>query len=232
MKPPPDTRASCSLGSALGGTEGVALHWLDRARRLFRQKCLSYLVISPEKPHPRPLYQEVAKRFRHRVGARWSVDETHVKVAGRWGYVYQSSNEYGQVMELLFREQRDTEATTAFFRSALENTRITPQKVNTDKAAVYPAALAPVLPKVEHITGKAEQQRIERDYQHWKGKLKVFRGCKTPGGAQRFCQAHSFLRNLCQGFYQLGTVPRNTKDTIWPQLVRAWEELTIQLLVT
>jgi transposase-like protein len=32
-----------------------------------------------------PLYQDAAKAHRHRVGPRWSVDETYVKVAGRWG---------------------------------------------------------------------------------------------------------------------------------------------------
>jgi transposase, IS6 family len=179
-----------------------------------------------------PLYQEAAKVYRRRVGPRWSVDETYVKVAGRWGYVYRAIDEHGQVVEVLFREHRDTEAAVAFFRSALENTGVTPHTVTTDKAAAYPPALAQVLPKIEHITGKTEQQRIERDHQHLKGRLKVFRGCKTVGGAQRFCRAHGFIRNLRQGFYRLGVVPRDPKDAMRPQLVRAWEELTSQLLAS
>src|SRR3954454_1595454 len=73
--------------------------------------------------------------------------------------------------------------------------------------------------------------RIERDHQHLKGRLKVFRGCKTRDGAQRFCQAHGFLRNLRQGFYRLGAVPRDARDAIRPPWVRAWEALTAQLLV-
>jgi hypothetical protein len=146
------------------------------------------------------------------------------------GYVYRAIDEQGQVVEVLFREHRDTEAATAFFRTARKSTGVTPHTVTTDKAAAYPPALAQILPEVEHITGKAEQQRLERDHQHLKGRLKVFRGCKTRDSAQRFCQAHGFVRNLRQGFYQLGTVPRNIKDAIRPQLVRAWEELTLQLL--
>jgi putative transposase len=132
---------------------------------------------------------------------------------------------------VLFRENRDTEAATAFFRSALESTGVTPQMVTTDKAAAYPPALAAVFPEVEHIRGKAVQQRIERDHQHLKGRLRVFRGCKTTGGAQRFCRAHGFVRNLRQGFYRLGAAPRDQKDATRPQLVRAWEALTAQLLV-
>src|SRR4051795_7934425 len=179
-----------------------------------------------------PLYQDAAKAYRRRVGPRWSVDETYVKVMGRWGYVYRAIDEYGQVVEVLFREHRDTAAATAFFRSALENTGVTPQTVTTDKAAAYPPALAEVLPEVEHMAGKAVQQRIERDHQHLKGRLRVFRGCKTAGGAQRFCQAHGFLRNLRQGFYRLGAFARDPKDALRPQLVRAWEELTTQLLAS
>jgi transposase, IS6 family len=178
-----------------------------------------------------PLYQDAAKAHRHQVGPRWSVDETYVKVAGRWGYVYRAIDEHGQVVEVLFREHRDTEAATAFFRAALENTGVTPHTVTTDKAAAYPPALAQALPEVEHITGKAVQQSIERDHQHLKGRLKVFRGCKTAGGAQRFCRAHGFIRNLRQGFYRLGAVPRDTNDAIRPPWVRAWEALTAQLLV-
>jgi putative transposase len=153
-----------------------------------------------------------------------------VKVAGRGDYVYRAIYKYGQVIEVLFREQRDTEAAATFFRSALENTGVTPHTVTTDQAAAYPPALAQVLPEVEHLTGKAEQQRIEREHQHLKGRLKGFRGCQTTRGAQLFCQAHGFVSHLRQGFYRLGTVPRNTKDAIRPRLVRAWEELTLQLL--
>src|SRR4051794_24082602 len=178
------------------------------------------------------LYQDAAKAHRHRVGQRWSVDETYVKVAGRWGYVYRAIDESGQVVEVLFQEHRDTEAAAAFFRAALENTGVIPHTVTTDKAAAYPPALAEVLPEVEHITGKAEQQRIERDHQHLKGRLKVFRGCKTASGAQRFCQAHGFVRNLRQGFYRLGAVPRNAKDALRPPLVGPWEVPTAQWLAS
>jgi len=178
-----------------------------------------------------PLYQDAAQAHRHRVGQCWSVDETYVKVAGRWGYVYRAIDECGQVIEVLFREHRDTEAAAAFFRAALENTGVTPHTVTTDKAAAYPPALAAVLPKVEHVTGKAVQQRIERDHQHLKGRLRVFRGCKTTRGAQRFCQAHGFMRNLHQGFYRLGAAPREANDAQRPQWVQAWEALTTQLLV-
>jgi transposase, IS6 family len=113
------------------------------------------------------------KRIDTGLRERWSVEETYVKVTGHWGYVYRALDEYGPGVEVLFRENRDTQAAAAFFRFALENTGATPHTVNTDQAAAYPPALAEVLPEIEHTAGKAEQQRVERDHQHLKGRLKV-----------------------------------------------------------
>src|SRR4051794_8363162 len=53
-----------------------------------------------------PLYQDAAKTHRHRVGPRWSVDGTYIKVARLWGDVYRTMDEYGQVVEMLFQERR------------------------------------------------------------------------------------------------------------------------------
>jgi transposase-like protein len=38
---------------------------------------------------------------RHAPGDRWSADETYVKVAGRWVYLYRAIDQYGQVIDVL-----------------------------------------------------------------------------------------------------------------------------------
>ena len=43
-----------------------------------------------------PLLAEAARPCRHTVGSRWHVDETYVKVAGRWRYVYRASISSGR----------------------------------------------------------------------------------------------------------------------------------------
>jgi hypothetical protein len=78
-----------------------------------------------------------------------------------------------------------------------------PYEVTTDCAAAYPPALATVLPDALHETGKMSQQRIERDHQHRKGRVRGMHGFKTPAGARVLCRAHAFLRNLRCGFYDL-----------------------------
>jgi transposase-like protein len=113
-----------------------------------------------------PLYMEVARRKRHPVGKWWSTDETYVKVAGVWRYVYRAIDEHGQVVDVFLSERRDTEAAMTFFERALAETRVRPEVVTTDKAACYPPALERVLPEAEHLRGKMVQQRIERDHGH------------------------------------------------------------------
>lgn len=53
-----------------------------------------------------PLYEEIARPFRHAVSERWSVDETCAKVAGRWCYVYRAIDEAGQVVDVYISEHR------------------------------------------------------------------------------------------------------------------------------
>jgi transposase-like protein len=117
------------------------------------------------------------------VGGRWSVDETYVKVAGVWRYVYWAIDERGQVVDVFLSERRDTEAAVTFFEQALAETGVCPSVVTTDKAACYPLALERVLPEAEHVTGKLVQQRIERDHGHLKSRLRSMRWFKTVWGA-------------------------------------------------
>ena len=42
-----------------------------------------------------------------------------VKVAGRWRYLYRAVDQYGQVIDVLLSEQRDTAAARRFFTRAL-----------------------------------------------------------------------------------------------------------------
>ena len=42
-----------------------------------------------------PLLIDAARPCRHAAGDRWYVDETYVKVAGRWRYLYRAIDQYG-----------------------------------------------------------------------------------------------------------------------------------------
>ena len=57
-----------------------------------------------------PLLAEAARPCRHTVGSRWHVDETYVKVAGCWRYVYRAIDQVGQVIDVFASPRRDGNA--------------------------------------------------------------------------------------------------------------------------
>src|SRR6266536_4011371 len=73
-----------------------------------------------------PLLADAARPCRHAVGSRWWVDETYVKVAGRWRYVYRAIDQFGQVVDVFVSAQRDARAARRFFEQALGATKVTP----------------------------------------------------------------------------------------------------------
>ena len=54
-----------------------------------------------------PLLIDAARPCRHVPGDRWFVDETYVKVAAHWVYLYRAINQYGQVIDVLVSQKRD-----------------------------------------------------------------------------------------------------------------------------
>ncbi len=66
---------------------------------------------------PLPIY--AARPCQHAVGRRWFVDETYVKVAGVWRYVYRAIDNEGQVIDVFVSSKRDIAAATKFFAGAL-----------------------------------------------------------------------------------------------------------------
>ena len=79
-----------------------------------------------------PLYQEAARSHRGRVGHRWSIDETYIRIAGRWSYAFRAIDEEGQVIDVYVSPTRDTAAATAFLTQALASTEVTPSLATTE----------------------------------------------------------------------------------------------------
>jgi hypothetical protein len=93
-----------------------------------------------------PLLAKAARPCRHAVGSRWQVDETYVKVAGRWRYVYRAIDQFGQVIDVFVSPRRDLRAARRFFERAIGTTRTFPSEVVTDQAPTYPVVLEELLP--------------------------------------------------------------------------------------
>jgi transposase-like protein len=126
-----------------------------------------------------PLLAEAARPCRHAAGDRWQVDETYVKVAGRWRYVYRAIDQFGQVIDVLVSSRRDATAARRFFHQAIGTTATIPVEVVPTERRPTPAVLDELLSMAWHRTEQYANNRVEADH----GRLK--RGCERCAGSSR-----------------------------------------------
>src|SRR6195952_2610685 len=131
------------------------------------------------------------------AGASWYVDETYLKVRGRWTYLYRAIDRDGNLIGAMLSEHRDMKAAKAFFRSARSTMGFQPDRVTMDGHGSYPRAIRTVLGKtVRHRTSAYLNNRLEQDHRGIKGRIRCMRGFKDHEAASRFCREHVELRNL------------------------------------
>src|SRR3954453_13400501 len=93
---------------------------------------------------------EAARPARHATGDRWFVDETYVKIAARWIYLYRAVDQHGQVIDVLVADRRDRAAARAFFTRALKHGPA-PIEITTDRAPVYPRVIDDLVAGARHV---------------------------------------------------------------------------------
>ncbi|WP_284945153.1 IS6 family transposase [Acidisoma cladoniae] len=148
-----------------------------------------------------PIMGDALRKRRHgtgrAAGVSWYVDETYLKVRGRWCYLYRAIDRDGNLIDAMLSEHRDMQAAKAFFRSARATMGIRPDLVMTDGHGSYPRAIRIVLGKtVQHRTSVYLNNRLEQDHRGIKGRIRCMRGFKSHEAADRFCREHGELRNL------------------------------------
>jgi IS6 family transposase len=150
-----------------------------------------------------PLLIDAARPCRHIPSDRWFVDETYIKVAGRWVYLYRAIDQFGQIIDVLVSEKRDLKATRQFFTHALAHGPA-PTEVSTDGAPTYPRILDELLPAACHVMEQYANNPIEADHSRLKSRLRPMRGLKRLRSARVISVGHAFIQNLRRGHYELG----------------------------
>jgi transposase-like protein len=150
-----------------------------------------------------PMLAEAARPCRHTVGSRWQVDETHVKVAGCWRYVYRAIDQASQVIDVFVSPQRDARAARRFFEHAFNTTKVMPVEVSTDRAATYPVVLEELLPAAWHRTDQYATNKVEADHGRLKSRLRSMRGLKQDRSARLIVMGHASVQNVRRDHYEL-----------------------------
>jgi putative transposase len=85
----------------------------------------------------------IACEAHHRKSATsnsWRMDETYIKVRGKWVYLYRAVDKHGKTLDFMLSERRDEAAATNFFRRTITNNGW-PEKVVIDKSGANLAGL-------------------------------------------------------------------------------------------
>jgi putative transposase len=104
-------------------------------------------------------------RRRGQAGTSWYVDETYLKVGGKWCYLYRAIDHDGNLVDSRLSEKRDMEAAQKFFEQAVVVVGHAPETVTTDGHRSYPRAIRETVgSEVEHRTNKYLNNRLEQDH--------------------------------------------------------------------
>lgn len=78
------------------------------------------------------LAEHIRRRRKGKVGRRWYVDETYLRVKGKRCYLYRAIDREGNLVDSMLSATRDRNAAQRFFRSAPFIVNLVPKQVTTD----------------------------------------------------------------------------------------------------
>ena len=134
-----------------------------------------------------PLLAEEAQKRKQQTASSWRMDETYIKVKGRWLYLYRAVDKFGKTLDFMLSEQRDEAAAETFFKQAVGNDGV-PEKVVIDKSGANQAGLLNLnlllwllgfWPLIEIIQAKYLNNIIEQDHRFIKKITKPMKGFKA-----------------------------------------------------
>jgi len=138
---------------------------------------------------------ELNKRIRPRLNLTndsWRVDETYIKIKGKWKYLYRAVDSEGNTLDFMLSAKRDSKAAVRFFRKVLKAQHTqAPRVITVDKNAAYPVAIE-TLKSEETLAAQTELRQvkylnnvIEQDHRSVKRITRAMMGFKSFSSARK-----------------------------------------------
>jgi IS6 family transposase len=134
------------------------------------------------------------------------VDETYVRVKGRWCYLYRAIDSAGATIDFLLSGLRDADAAKRLFRKALSHaSHPQPRVINTDRAPIYDSAIPDI--KKEGILRRRCRHRpvqylnniLEQDHRAIKRRVNAKQGFREFQAAGRTIQGYEAMHMIRKG---------------------------------
>jgi transposase, IS6 family len=152
---------------------------------------------------------ELHRRCQHefrRTSASWRVDETYLRVAGKWTYLYRAVDSNGDTIDFLLSANRDAYAAKRFFRKALRAPgHPRPRVINVDGNPSYPKVITEL--KQTGELGRRCHCRpvrflnniVEQDHRTIKQRVRASQGFRSFDSAWRTIQGIETVNMIRKG---------------------------------
>jgi transposase-like protein len=152
---------------------------------------------------------EINKKIRkhlNRTNDSWRVDETYVKVKGKWTYLYRAVDSNGNTIDFMLSKKRNKKAARKFFKKALRSVHNrTPRVINVDKNIAYPPAIDK-LKEYNKLPEKTKLRKVkylnnivEQDHRHIKRIIRPMMGFKSFKSASKTIQGIEAMNMIRKG---------------------------------
>ena len=152
---------------------------------------------------------EIERRIRPYRGPRsgsWRVDETYVRVGGKWKYLFRAVDKHGRLIAFMLSDHGNANAAYRFLRKAIKAmSTYPPSSIATDKLASYPKAILRLqneglLSKdVVHRTSTYLNNILEADHGALKRIIRPTRGFQTMKTAAATPKGFETIRMIRRG---------------------------------
>jgi transposase-like protein len=176
-----------------------------------------------------PEFDKRWSRFATSAGASWRVDETYVRIRGRWAYLYRAVDASGKTVDFRLSSRRNVASAKAFFRKAVRSQRRSPETITLDGYAASHRAVRELqeqgrLPQLTKLrSSKYLNNLIEQDHRNVKSRLHTMLGLKSFASAAITIRGVELIHRIRKGQFDLRAVSAQGQTTaeIWAAISAA-----------